>query len=325
MTREEVLKDIKEVFKSDIIDISDKSPKRIYIEIKPESLVRVATYIFKDQGARFNIASGSDVPDHLEILYHFTIEEINLNGRSYRAYFSARRMEEGCLRCHGDPKDAPSSLVARYGDTAGFRRPIGEIIALDMVAIPIDKYQTALVHNLCWNAIFLALVLLVLFVGVYGAVGLTYAYEPAGSLSSLEGIDEDILAREKEKQATVPLVALNPPGTPGRPQGVGAILEEDFETWPPAAWTIVNNGGDCVWESTTVVGRPNYAGGDGQAAIAEVLGVPSLGIPPLEMSWQERDAGWPDRPTDVSTEPSHEERPWFRFTIEFNPWRKRKG
>ncbi len=78
MTREEILKDLRERFKEDIVDFFDKSPKRIYIEIKPESIVKVANYIFKDLGARFNIASGVDVRYHMEILYHFTIEEINL-------------------------------------------------------------------------------------------------------------------------------------------------------------------------------------------------------------------------------------------------------
>lgn len=47
------------------------------------------------------------------------------------------------------------------------------------------------------------------------------------------------------------------------------ILEEHFETWPPPGWSIVNNGGDCGWESTATTGRPNYAGGDGDAADAD--------------------------------------------------------
>ena len=78
MNREEVLNGIKEKFKDDIIEVFDKSPKRVYIEIKPESIVNIACYVFKDLGARFNIASGVDVRHHIEILYHFTIEEINL-------------------------------------------------------------------------------------------------------------------------------------------------------------------------------------------------------------------------------------------------------
>lgn len=78
MKREEIIKDIREKFKNDIIEIFDKSPKRVYIEIKPESLRRIASHVFKELGARFNIASGVDLRYHMEILYHFTIEEINL-------------------------------------------------------------------------------------------------------------------------------------------------------------------------------------------------------------------------------------------------------
>lgn len=78
MNREEVLKDLQERFKGDIVEVFDKSPKRVYIEINPAAIRKVGSYIFKDLGARFNIASGVDCHFHLEILYHFTIEEINL-------------------------------------------------------------------------------------------------------------------------------------------------------------------------------------------------------------------------------------------------------
>jgi Ni,Fe-hydrogenase III component G len=77
MTREQIIQDLKSNFKDDIIDVFDKSPKRVYIEIKSESIKDIAEHIFNDFGARFNIASGVDARDHLEILYHFTIEEIN--------------------------------------------------------------------------------------------------------------------------------------------------------------------------------------------------------------------------------------------------------
>lgn len=78
MTREDILKDLSVRFEDDIIDVFDKSPKRAYIEIKPESITRVAGYIFKDLGARFNIATGVDAREHMEILYHFVFEDINL-------------------------------------------------------------------------------------------------------------------------------------------------------------------------------------------------------------------------------------------------------
>lgn len=78
MTREKILDDLQQRFKENILGVFEKSPQRAYIDIKPESIVAVATYIFKDLGARFNIASGLDARRHMEILYHFTLEEINL-------------------------------------------------------------------------------------------------------------------------------------------------------------------------------------------------------------------------------------------------------
>ena len=78
MTRDELIEDLKSRFQNDFLDFSDRSATRVYIEIKPEALVRIATYIFKDLEARFNIASGVDSRSHIEILYHFSIERLNV-------------------------------------------------------------------------------------------------------------------------------------------------------------------------------------------------------------------------------------------------------
>jgi len=78
MKRDDVLKNINQKFKEDIVDVIDKSSTRVYIEINPSSLVEIANYIFKELKARFNIASGVDARFHMEILYHFTLEDINL-------------------------------------------------------------------------------------------------------------------------------------------------------------------------------------------------------------------------------------------------------
>jgi NADH-quinone oxidoreductase subunit C len=78
MKRQDVLETLSTRFKDDILDVFDKSPRRVYVEIKPEAVVRMARYVFRDLGARFNIATGTDMRTHLEILYHFTLEEIDL-------------------------------------------------------------------------------------------------------------------------------------------------------------------------------------------------------------------------------------------------------
>lgn len=78
MTRDRILNELRERFEGAIVDIFDKSQNRVYIEIEAGAIVRVGTYIFRNLGARFNIASGVDTRSHIEILYHFTVEDINL-------------------------------------------------------------------------------------------------------------------------------------------------------------------------------------------------------------------------------------------------------
>jgi Ni,Fe-hydrogenase III component G len=78
VTRDGVIKDLKSRFAGDILEFVEKSPKRAYVEIKPEALRKMAQYLFKDLGARFNIATGLDARENMEILYHFTFEDINL-------------------------------------------------------------------------------------------------------------------------------------------------------------------------------------------------------------------------------------------------------
>jgi len=78
MTRQEILKDLQEKFKGDIKNFLEKTPKRVYIDIPSSALFSMASYIFKDLGARFNIASGLDTRHNFEILYHFTFDSVDL-------------------------------------------------------------------------------------------------------------------------------------------------------------------------------------------------------------------------------------------------------
>ena len=92
MTKNEILKDLKDRFGDSIGDIFEKSPKRIYIELKAEALKKVAPHVFHNLGARFNIATGTDLPGHMEILYHFTFEDLNLI-ISFRVKLSKDKLE----------------------------------------------------------------------------------------------------------------------------------------------------------------------------------------------------------------------------------------
>lgn len=94
------------------------------------------------------------------------VGEINLHDREYYAHFTPRRMEKRCLSCHGDPADAPADLVARYGETAGFHWPVGESVALDAVAIPLDQTQAALRREVLRESAIMLMAIGIIFVGV---------------------------------------------------------------------------------------------------------------------------------------------------------------
>ncbi len=79
------------------------------------------------------------------------------------------RSTAGCLKCHGDPQDAPAELVARYGSERGFHESPNSIRALISIRVPLAlSLQEA-------NEIadMLSLVTLLVMTAIYG---LTYFF-----------------------------------------------------------------------------------------------------------------------------------------------------
>jgi NADH-quinone oxidoreductase subunit C len=74
MTVDDLLKKITGRFGDRILDVEKKSARRIYIDIYPKDVVDMTRYLFRELGLRFNIASGIDDFDGLEILYHFAYD-----------------------------------------------------------------------------------------------------------------------------------------------------------------------------------------------------------------------------------------------------------
>jgi len=110
-------------------------------------------------------------PEELKMIAYFNNHpdkdrwtgEITINNTPYMAKFSARRMEPSCLRCHGDPADAPKALLEKYGATAGFYRPMGEVIGLDTIGVPMRTVNQQLRSEFIRNSVMTGLGLAVLF------------------------------------------------------------------------------------------------------------------------------------------------------------------
>ena len=109
-------------------------------------------------------------PEELNMIQYFNNNpkeqvwtgEINLGKRLYFAKFSAMRMEESCLRCHGEPKDAPAELLERYGSKASFSLPLGKIVGLDTIAIPKDRVTILLFNKTIQNFVLIGIGVLLL-------------------------------------------------------------------------------------------------------------------------------------------------------------------
>ena len=69
---ENIVGKIEEKFTHKILKAETKSARRIYFDFKPEDIPEAAQYVFKDLDCRFVIASGTDTPAGIEILYHFS-------------------------------------------------------------------------------------------------------------------------------------------------------------------------------------------------------------------------------------------------------------
>ena len=63
----------------------DDGERRVYLDIDAEAVVSATELMFRELGARFQIASGVDTPTAIEILYHwaFDAEDLVVTLRTY--------------------------------------------------------------------------------------------------------------------------------------------------------------------------------------------------------------------------------------------------
>ena len=73
---EEILAKIKEKFSWQILNIFEKSLRRVYIDLKPENIKEIVEFIFRRLRARFVIVSAVDTRNAIEILYHFSFDSV---------------------------------------------------------------------------------------------------------------------------------------------------------------------------------------------------------------------------------------------------------
>lgn len=78
MKKESIIENIRVRSGKGMIDLNDKSRKRVYVTLNKNVLTQIVKYLFNDVKARFSTASGVDTRKAVEILYHFSVDEIGL-------------------------------------------------------------------------------------------------------------------------------------------------------------------------------------------------------------------------------------------------------
>jgi hypothetical protein len=87
-------------------------------------------------------------------------------GAKYR-YAQPLFVEQGCLQCHGDPKDAPRSVIEKYGSEKAFGYKVGQVRGVVSVTVPavgIKDVLRSLANPYSAVLLVLALILNILFI-----------------------------------------------------------------------------------------------------------------------------------------------------------------
>ena len=66
---------IKEKLGSRILNWEARSSRRVYFAVQKEDILETAKLLFKELKMRFAIASATDTPEGIEILYHFSFDQ----------------------------------------------------------------------------------------------------------------------------------------------------------------------------------------------------------------------------------------------------------
>ncbi len=76
MTREDALIRIKAALGERLVAMQDKSARRVFLEVSPNDVPDVSRLMIDELQARFQIATGVDTPDAIEVMYHWAFDRL---------------------------------------------------------------------------------------------------------------------------------------------------------------------------------------------------------------------------------------------------------
>ena len=71
---EKILEETKQALGNAVKSVTIKNSQRVYIDIDPQAVEKVAQYLWKDRGARYAIATTCDNRNSFEVMHHFSLD-----------------------------------------------------------------------------------------------------------------------------------------------------------------------------------------------------------------------------------------------------------
>jgi HAMP domain-containing protein len=122
------------------LEFSSKNPAlatRELSEIANKSSTRVTFRVTSDE-----YRNAANMPDTFEstAIAMFKkdkdLKNYDVIERGYYRYSQPIYIQQACLKCHGDPKDAPPEVIQKYGDTRAFGYKVGDVRGIISVKMP---------------------------------------------------------------------------------------------------------------------------------------------------------------------------------------------
>lgn len=124
---------------------------------------RISNYL-KEKQPKYYIRNASDNPLNLDnqvlgmeldLLEKFRgdrdLRSLNqvgmIAGRKYLVSSAPKISKKGCLRCHGDPAQAPADVTETYGNRSGYGYQSGDVVGVSVVGVPLDDVQALTIQR----------------------------------------------------------------------------------------------------------------------------------------------------------------------------------
>jgi Ni,Fe-hydrogenase III component G len=74
MKAEDTINRIRGALGSHLVGFEQHSENRVYITIRPETVIEASQLMFEEVGARLQIATGQDTGEDIEVMYHWALD-----------------------------------------------------------------------------------------------------------------------------------------------------------------------------------------------------------------------------------------------------------